>query len=63
MPYPYWSLLDNFERALGDGMPFALALVDRDTFRHALRPDALHLGSIPQASDPPIRARRKNSLS
>jgi beta-glucosidase len=44
--YFYWSLLDNFEWALGYGPKFGLHSVDRETFARTPKPSAAWLGDI-----------------
>ena len=44
--YFYWSLLDNFEWALGYGPRFGLASVDRETFVRTPKPSAEWFGNI-----------------
>jgi beta-glucosidase len=44
--YFYWSLLDNFEWALGYGPRFGLHSVDRQTFQRTAKPSAAWLGDI-----------------
>jgi beta-glucosidase len=44
--YIYWSLLDNFEWALGYGPTFGLLGVDRATQTRTVRPSARFLGDV-----------------
>lgn len=44
--YIHWSLLDNFEWALGYGMRFGLVGVDHATQERTIRPSARFLGGI-----------------
>jgi beta-glucosidase len=44
--YFYWSLLDNFEWALGYGPKFGLHTVDRQTFERTPKPSAAWFGNI-----------------
>ena len=44
--YIYWSLLDNFEWALGYRPTFGLVAVDRDTQERSVKPSARRFGEI-----------------
>jgi beta-glucosidase len=48
--YTYWSLLDNFEWALGYRPRFGLVGVDRSTFARTPKPSAAWLASIAAAN-------------
>jgi beta-glucosidase len=48
--YTYWSLLDNFEWALGYGPQFGLVECDRTTFKRTAKPSARWLGEIARAN-------------
>jgi beta-glucosidase len=49
--YTYWSLLDNFEWALGYGPTFGLIGVDRETLERTVRPTARWLGAVARANE------------
>jgi beta-glucosidase len=48
--YFYWSLLDNFEWALGYGPKFGLVAVDHDTFARTPKPSGGWLGGVARAN-------------
>jgi beta-glucosidase len=48
--YTYWSLLDNFEWALGYEPTFGLVAVDRSTFTRTPKPSAAWLGRVARAN-------------
>jgi beta-glucosidase len=48
--YFYWSLLDNFEWALGYMPRFGLVGVDRTTQQRSVKPSAEWLGAIARAN-------------
>ena len=48
--YFYWSLLDNFEWALGYRPQFGLVAVDRSTQARTTKPSAMWLGEIARAN-------------
>jgi len=48
--YTYWSLLDNFEWALGYGPKFGLASVDRHTFERRAKPSAEWFGRVAKSN-------------
>jgi beta-glucosidase len=48
--YTYWSLLDNFEWALGYGPKFGLVSVDRQTFERTAKPSAEWFGRVSKSN-------------
>jgi beta-glucosidase len=48
--YTYWSLLDNFEWALGYRPRFGIVSVDRSTFARTLKPSAKWLAALAAAN-------------
>ena len=48
--YTYWSLLDNFEWALGYRPRFGIVAVDRATFARTPKPSASWLASVAAAN-------------
>ena len=48
--YTYWSLLDNFEWALGYRPRFGIVGVDRATFARTAKPSARWLASVAAAN-------------
>ena len=56
--YFYWSLLDNFEWALGYRPTFGLIACDRTTFERKPKPSAVYFGEICRANavDPKVTA-------
>ena len=48
--YTYWSLMDNFEWALGYRPKFGLIAVNRTTFERTPKPSATWLGAIAKAN-------------
>ena len=44
--YTYWSLLDNFEWALGYKPRFGIVGVDRETFARTPKPSAAWLAAV-----------------
>jgi beta-glucosidase len=48
--YTYWSLLDNFEWALGYRPRFGIVSVDRGTFARTAKPSATWLASVAEAN-------------
>jgi len=48
--YTYWSLLDNFEWALGYRPRFGIVSVDRETFARTTKPSAAWLASVAAAN-------------
>jgi beta-glucosidase len=51
--YTCWSLLDNFEWALGYGPTFGLVAVDRETFVRTPKPSARWYGAVAKANSLP----------
>jgi beta-glucosidase len=49
--YTYWTLLDNFEWALGYGPTFGLVAVDRATQERTVKPSARWLGEVARANE------------
>jgi beta-glucosidase len=54
--YLHWSLLDNFEWALGYGPTFGLVAVDRHSFARYPKPSAAWLGAVARARSLPEQA-------
>jgi beta-glucosidase len=50
--YTYWTLIDNFEWALGYRPRFGLATVDRTTFERALKPSGEWYAEVVRANGP-----------
>ena len=48
--YTYWSLLDNFEWAMGYRPHFGIVAVDRETFARTPKPSAAWLASVAAAN-------------
>ena len=48
--YTYWSLLDNFEWALGYGPKFGLIAVDRERFDRTPKPSAAWFEKVARAN-------------
>ena len=48
--YTYWSLLDNFEWAMGYGPHFGLVSVDRTTFARTPKPSAAWFAGVAKAN-------------
>jgi len=48
--YTYWSLLDNFEWALGYAPRFGLVSVDRRTFERTAKPSAEWFAKVARAN-------------
>ncbi len=48
--YTYWSLLDNFEWALGYRPRFGIVHCDRTTFARSPKPSAAWLSGVAQAN-------------
>ncbi|MGO9343082.1 MAG: glycoside hydrolase family 1 protein [Acidimicrobiales bacterium] len=48
--YTYWSLLDNFEWALGYGPRFGLVSVDRQTFERRAKPSSEWFGRVAKSN-------------
>ncbi len=54
--YTYWSLLDNFEWALGYGPRFGLVSVDRSSFTRTPKPSAAFFGEVARLNALPTPA-------
>jgi beta-glucosidase len=48
--YTYWSLLDNFEWALGYGPRFGIVEVDRESFARTIKPSGRWLSEVARAN-------------
>jgi len=51
----HWTLLDNFEWALGYSQHFGLVAVDRTTFERTPKPSAAHFGEVARRGTVPTR--------